>query len=120
MENLFETRPDFTCKYDMRRCTVNGREMFCTNERIKDSDMPSGLYKAEVRGNDFDNAKWETIEPAVAVNHTATLISDEPFVFEDHYDIKGRNYQYTQVNGYEIEHDPDLDFPIDDEDEDDE
>ena len=110
MENLFETRPDFTCNHDMRRCTVNGKEMFCTDERIKDEDVPKDLYKAEVRGNDLDYTKWETIEPVVRVNHTATLISDEPFKFESHYDINGRIDPYTQVEDYEIEYDPDLDF----------
>lgn len=109
MENLFETRPDFTCKYDMRRCTVNGREMFCTDERIKNEDVPEGLYKAEVRGNDFDNTKWETIEPFVGVNHTATLVSDEPFEYDREEEIKGRKFQYSDVENYEIERDPDLD-----------
>lgn len=83
MENLFETRPDFTCNHDMRRCTVNGKEMFCTDERIKDSDMPSGLYKAEVRASHHDG-KWSTIESTVGVFHCATLVSDEPFKFDEH------------------------------------
>lgn len=109
MKNLFETNPDFTSKHDMRRCKVNGKEMFCTEERIADKDMPEGLYKAEVRGNDLDSAKWETIEPFVGVNHTATLVSDEPFEYDREEEIKGRKFQYSDVENYEIERDPDLD-----------
>jgi len=108
MKNLFETNPDFTCKHDMRRCTVNGKEMFCTEERIADKDMPSGLYKAEVRSSDHSD-RWVTIEPSVGVNHAATLVSDEPFEYDREDVIKGRKFQYSDVENYEIERDPDLD-----------
>lgn len=109
MENLFETRPDFTCNHDMRRCTVNGKDMFCTDERIKDEDMPKDLYKAEVRSSDHDADEWATIEPNVGVNHCATLVSDEPFEFKDHYEYHGKLDPYTTVESYNIEYDPDLD-----------
>lgn len=110
MEDLFKTRPDFTCNHDLRRCKVNGKEMFCTDERIKDEDMPAGLYKAEVRSSDHDAEKWATIEPRVGVNHCATLVSGEPFDFKGHYDHHGMVDPYTEVKTYEIEYDPDLDF----------
>lgn len=111
MENLFETRPDFTCNHDMRRCTVNGKDMFCTDERIKDEDMPKDLYKAEVRSSDHE-PKWATIEPKVCVNHIATLVSDQPFNFDKEMHLSnGKVDPYIEVKSYEIEHDPDLDEP---------
>ena len=113
MIDLFKYQPDFTCNHDMRRCTVNGKEMFCTDERIEDSDMPSGLYKAEVRSSDHSN-KWVTIEPRVWVNHCATLVSDEPFKYDREDEINGKKFQYSNVKDYEIEYDPDLDL-VDDE-----
>lgn len=108
MDELFETNPDFTCKYDMRRCTVNGKKMYCTKERIADKDMPDGWYKAEVRSSDHSD-KWCTIEPSVAVNHVATLVSDRPFKFIDQYNVRGHIYPYIAVSGYDVDFDPDLD-----------
>ena len=108
MDELFETNPDFTCKYDMRCCTVNGRKMYCTKERIADKDMPDGWYKADVRSSDHSD-KWSTIEPSVAVNHVATLVSDRPFKFIDKYNVRGRIYPYIAVSGYDVDFDPDLD-----------
>jgi len=95
MENLLETMPEFVRDHDLKRCVVNGREMYCTDERIKDEDMPKGLYKAEVRSSDTDDDKWSTIEPSVLVNHCATLVSDEPFKFEQ---------PYIMVDTYDIEY----------------
>ena len=107
MENLFKTRPDFTRRHDMRRCTVNGKEMFCTDERIKDSDMPSDLYKAEVRSSDHSD-RWATIEPSVWVNHCATLVSDEPFEYDREIEVKDKKFQYSPVKKYKIKRNPDL------------
>lgn len=61
----------------------NGEPYFFTEEHIKDEDMPAGLYRADIRHSDSDFDKWATIEPHVWVNHAATIISDEPFVFGD-------------------------------------
>lgn len=109
MQNLFETMPDFTCNHDMRRCVVNGKEMFFTDERIASKDVPNGLYKADVRSSDFNAERWSTIEPIVVVNHCGTLISDEPFVYDKHFDRKHKVDPYIEVEDYEIEYDPDLD-----------
>lgn len=105
MENLFETRPDFTCNHDMRRCKVNGKDMFCTEERIADKDMPKDLYKAEVRGV-WGKNEWGSIEPIVSVDHIATLVSDKPFNYDNTL-VDG--YPYIKIESYEIEKDPDLD-----------
>ena len=104
MVDLFKTMPDFACKHKVKRCTVNGKEMFCTDLRIMPDELPNGLYAAEVRGNMLDYSKWETIEHVVGANFTATLISDEPFVLTEHYDQQGRMYPYTQVEEYEIDY----------------
>lgn len=95
MKDLFKTMPEFANAHDLKRCVVNGREFFCTDERIKHEDMPQGLYKADVRSSDTDDDKWSTIEPSVWVNHCATLVSDEPFNFEQPYII---------VDTYDVEY----------------
>ena len=81
MINLFETHNDFCNNHGVfHRCKLNGKDYFFTEERIKLQDMPDGLYKADIRGA-WGKDNWATIEPFVGVDHRATIISDEEFIF---------------------------------------
>ena len=83
MINLFETHNDFCNDHGVfHRCKLNGKDYFFTEERIKLQDMPDDLYKADIRGA-WGKDEWATIEPFVRVDHRATIISDEPFNFEE-------------------------------------
>lgn len=107
MRNLFYTNPNFTCNHDMRRCTVNGKEMFCTLDRLDRHELSEmKLYGADVRSVTFSN-KWATIEPCVAVDHIVTLVSDEPF------DFGTSKEKCIKIDTYDVEYDPYLDFDAD-------
>lgn len=107
MINLFETHNDFCNEHGVfHRCKINGKDYFFTEERIADSKMPKGLYKAEIRSADFTD-KWCTIEPSVWVNHCATIISDEPFKFDKHVNFDGV-YLYTEINNYTLDWDEEV------------
>ena len=85
MINLFETHSDFCNNYGVfHRCKLNGKDYFFTEERIKTKDVPEGLYKADIRAK-WGTDEWATIEPVVVVDHIATIISDEPIEFNNHY-----------------------------------
>lgn len=85
MINLFETHNDFCNNHGVfHRCKLNGKDYFFTEERIKDEDMPKGLYRADIRGK-WGTNEWATIEPYVGVDHIATIISDEEFDFDSWY-----------------------------------
>ena len=85
MINLFETHNDFCNNHGVfHRCKLNGKDYFFTEERIKAEAMPEGLYKADIRAK-WGTDEWATIEPVVVVDHIATIISDEPIEFNNHY-----------------------------------
>jgi hypothetical protein len=120
MIDLFKYQSDFTCKHDMRRCSVVYRkddkspeikvDGFCTDERIPSEDIPTGLLKYEVRGSDFNCEKWSAIELQVAVNHCATLVTDTPIQLGQHTLRDGSVDKWADVVSFDIEYDPDLDF----------
>ena len=102
MINLFDTHSDFCNNHGVfHRCKLNGKDYFFTEERIKAEDMPEGLYKADIRAK-WGTNDWATIEPVVAVDHIATIISDEPIVYVDNYSypnvIDGHIDNYTPID----------------------
>lgn len=103
MINLFDTHSDFCNNHGVfHRCTLNGKDYFFTEERIKAEDMPEGLYKADIRAK-WGTDEWATIEPDVVVDHIATIISDEPIEFKEHnvepnINIEGYEDNYTTIN----------------------
>ena len=108
MRDLYKTDSDFCCNNEIMRCNVNGEEMYCSELRIANNDIPQGLYKAEVRSSDYNADWWATIEPRVCVNFCATLISDKPFEFKEKFEYNGKTDIYTRVESYGIEYDEDL------------
>ena len=51
--------------------------------RVKASDIPKGLYKYEVRGDDEDPGRPCTLEDMVSINFVATIFTFEQIKFED-------------------------------------
>lgn len=60
-----------------------GKPALFTNERMKLSDIPQGLYKCDVRGDDETTGWFAELAPSVLVNHFGTIITDEPIDFGD-------------------------------------
>ena len=54
--------------------------------RVKASDIPKGLYKYEVRGDDDDPGRPCTLEDMVRTNFVATIFTFEQIKFEDGMD----------------------------------
>lgn len=52
-----------------------------TNGRIKDSELPKGLYKYDLRED--ENGIIATIEKSVYVNHGGTILVKNPIDFEE-------------------------------------
>lgn len=113
MINLFETHSDFCNNHGVfHRCKLNGKDYFFTEERIKDADMPNGLYKADIRAK-WGTNDWATIEPDVVVDHIATIISDEPIEFKKHdvepnIHIEGYEDNYTEIKSCELDWDEEV------------
>ncbi len=57
-----------------------GKHALFTNERLTDADIPKGLYCYHLHHSD-DGCSFATIEPKVKVNHTGSVITDEPINF---------------------------------------
>ena len=51
--------------------------------RVKASDIPKGLYKYEVRGDDEDPGRPCTLEDMVSINFVATIFTFDQIKFED-------------------------------------
>lgn len=65
-----------------------------------------------VRGDEAEQTGMDILpydEMIGRYHHAATLVSDEPFEYDREDVIKGRKFQYSDVENYEIERDPDLD-----------
>lgn len=56
-----------------------GKPALFTNERLTDADIPKGLFCYQLR--EGDNGSFAAIEPKVTVNHSGSVITDEPIDF---------------------------------------
>lgn len=97
-----ELDEDFICDNEIGKAIVNGREVYYTNLRIRNADVPDGFFKYEIRSSDFDDT-WATIENFVWVNHIATILTDEPFEMVNHG--YNENDKYLEISSYEITED---------------
>jgi len=48
-----------------------------SNGRLRDEDVPEGLYRYDLRGSDYDPGKPITVEKTVVVNHAASVLMAE-------------------------------------------
>ena len=55
------------------------KTMLFANERLGLKDIPKGMYKYDIRGD--DQGEFAAVEPHVAVNHEGTLVSKESIDF---------------------------------------
>ena len=44
-----------------------------SNSRLRDEDVPDGLYRDDLRGSDYDPGQPILVEKTVIVNHAASL-----------------------------------------------
>ena len=71
-------------EYDL--IEIFGKPALFTNERMHLSDIPQGLYKCDVRGDDETTGGFAELAPSVQVNHFGTIITDKPIDFgKDRY-----------------------------------
>lgn len=54
-----------------------GKKVLFTSERIRDSDLPKGIYKYEVRHDDECQGIMCEIAKRIFVNHWGTILSKE-------------------------------------------
>ena len=64
-----------------------GKPVLFTNDRLDRATVPQGWYCYDLRGSDDDPGIPVTLEENVSVNHAGSILSPEPFVFEE-----GKNY----------------------------
>ena len=48
-----------------------------SNGRLRDEDVPDGLYRYDLRGSDYDPGQPITVEKTVVVNHAASVLMAE-------------------------------------------
>lgn len=74
-----------------------GKKVLFTSERIRDSDLPKGIYKYEVRHDDECQGIMCEIAKRIFVNHWGTILSKEEIDLEsDGYRIidEGKDVEY--------------------------
>lgn len=54
-----------------------GKEGLFSNGRLREDDIPSGLYRYDLRGSDYDPGLPVTVENNVVVNHAASVLLAE-------------------------------------------
>lgn len=54
-----------------------GKKVLFTSERIRDSDLPKGIYKYEIRHDDECQGIMCEIAKRILVNHWGTILSKE-------------------------------------------
>lgn len=64
-------------EYDL--ISLFGKPALFTNERLTDADIPKCLFCYHLR--EGDNGSFAAIEPKVTVNHSGSVITDEPIDF---------------------------------------
>ena len=58
-----------------------GKPALFTGDRLKNTDIPKGLYLCHVRGDDETSGGFATLEPKVLVNHFGSIVTKEPVEF---------------------------------------
>ena len=48
-----------------------------SNGRLRDEEVPEGLYRYDLRGSDYDPGQPVTVEKTVVVNHAASVLMAE-------------------------------------------
>ena len=90
-----------------------------SNLRIKQSDLPDGLYVSDLRSG--DDVDFAAVEPSVTVNHSGTVITKEPFDFgesgfislDDDSSPNFLGYDMTVVEFANAEFEPDEEIEVD-------
>lgn len=54
-----------------------GKKVLFTSERIRDSDLPKGIYKYEIRHDDECQGEMVEISKRIYVNHWGTILSNK-------------------------------------------
>ncbi len=68
--------------------TVFDKPALFANERLSEADIPKGLYLYHTRSTDDGSEPFCTIEPYVGVNHTGSIVTNEPIDFGDQKGIR--------------------------------
>ena len=56
---------------------IRDRPGLFSNGRLRDEDVPEGLYRYDLRGSDYDPGQPVTVEKTVVVNHAASVLMAE-------------------------------------------
>ena len=85
----FEELPDFfkERKMDLKKETILDEQLqeieifdkpgLFSNSRLRDEDVPDGLYRYDLRGSDYDPGQPILVEKTVIVNHAASVLMAE-------------------------------------------
>ena len=85
----FAELPDFfkERKMDLQKETILDEQLqeieifdkpgLFSNSRLRDEDVPEGLYRYDLRGSDYDPGQPITVEKTVVVNHAASVLMAE-------------------------------------------
>ena len=68
-----------------------------SNGRLRDEDVPEGLYRYDLRGSDYDPGQPITVEKTVVVNHAASVLMAEELDLgaEGRLELGGEGLNFT-------------------------
>lgn len=74
------------------------REVYFSELRIPNKEIPKGFHRFEVRGSDKDGS-WATIEKNVVFNHVATILSEDEISLPE---VAPNGTTYCKILNYTI------------------
>lgn len=72
-------------EHDFELIELFGDKGLFTNERVRADEIPSGLFKYDLRGSDDDPGRIKYLERNVWVNHAGTIIMANPIHFSSDF-----------------------------------
>lgn len=71
------TNPDAYVEANLIGFEIFDKPGLFSNGRLRDEEVPEGLYRYDLRGSDYDPGQPVTVEKTVVVNHAASVLMAE-------------------------------------------
>lgn len=80
LDEVTRTKKVLNASYEQIR--LFGKKVLFTSERIRDSDLPKGINKYEIRHDDDCQGEMVEIAKRILVNHWGTILSKEEIILD--------------------------------------
>ena len=76
-ERNMELQKENLLNEELQEIEIFDKPGLFSNGRLRDEDVPEGLYRYDLRGSDYDPGQPITVEKTVVVNHAASVLMAE-------------------------------------------